>query len=107
MTVPTIDALHHALAAHPDHAAVDQRLRPAARMVCDDARRSGLAVEQMLVALKSEWAAVVEHHRVPHGAARTELTSRFITLCIHAFYADERAPLADGQGPREDTHDYA
>jgi hypothetical protein len=87
MAPSTAAAIRRALEAYGDTGVRDSALRPAARMICDDARRSGLRVEQMLVALKSEWAAALEQCDVPLGTARNDLTSRFITLCIHAYYA--------------------
>lgn len=91
MSPTTLAALRDALATYVENGVQDSRLRPAARMVCDDARASGLRVEQMLIALKCEWAALLEQRHVPPGVARTDLTSRFITLCIHAFYASQSA----------------
>jgi hypothetical protein len=83
----TAAAIHDALDAYCETGVRDSRLRPVAGMVCDDARASGLRVEQMLIALKTEWTAALENRRIPHGAARQDLTSRFITLCIYAYYA--------------------
>ena len=94
MSRSTTAALQDALDTYGGDGLLDSRLRPAARMVCADARASGLRVEHMLIALKSEWGALLEQHRIPHGAARHDLTSRFITLCIHAFYAGH-SPLRD------------
>lgn len=91
MSPATTEAVRSALEQYTKRGVLDSRLRPAARMVCEDARSCDLRVEHMLIALKNEWNAILEQRRVPHGAARTDLTSRFITLCIHAFYEGQPA----------------
>ena len=48
-------------------------------------------VEQLLIALKREWAELLTSRHVENVDERTDLTSRFITLCIHEFYADSPA----------------
>ena len=103
MSRATTAALHEALDTYGSSGLMDSRLRPAARMVCDDARASGFRVEQMLIALKHEWAALLEHHQIPYGDARYDLTSRFITLCIHAFYAGEPSPRDVGDVRSDET----
>ena len=92
MSQATTAAVHYALDGQRGGHLVDSRLRPAARMVCNDARASGLRVEELLIALKQEWGALLDSHHVSPGDARTDLTSRFITLCIYEFYAAQ-APL--------------
>ena len=98
MSPATTAAVHAAVEHYAERGVLDSRLRPAARLVCADARACDLRVEQMLIALKNEWNAILELRRVPHGAARADLTSRFITLCIHAFY--EGQPSVRGSDMR-------
>ena len=100
MAPATAAAIRDALDRYAENGVLDSRLRPAARMVCSDAKASEMRVEQMLIALKNEWAALLEQRRIPHGAARTDLTSRFITLCIHAFYEAQSRSLDSVDGAR-------
>ena len=95
MSSATTAAIRHALEAGADGGLTDSDLRPAARMVCDDARASGLRAEQMLVALKTEWGRLLENSAVPRGTERIDLTGRFITLCISEFYAGRRPTQHD------------
>ena len=95
MSPETVIAIQDAFDAPDPDRMLESRLRPAARMVCDDARRSGMRVEQMLVALKREWAELLTSRNIENIDERTDLTSRFITLCIHEFYADSPARGAD------------
>ena len=95
MSPATMAVLSDALDAHRETALLDSRLRPAARLVCEDARASELKVEQLLVALKSEWSVLLEQRHVP-AAARPDLTSRFITLCIYEYYASRPTPRRVG-----------
>ncbi len=95
MSHATASAIRHALRSLGNERVEDTRLRRAAAAACEDARAAGLRVEQMLVAIKEDWAAHPEVCRLPHGRARSEVTSRFITLCIRQYYADN--------GPRGDV----
>ena len=90
MSSETVTAIRDAFEA-ADRDEFESRLRPAARMVCDDGRRSGMRVEQLLIALKREWAELLTSRHVENIDERTDLTSRFITLCIHEFYVDSPA----------------
>ena len=92
----TVAAVSDAFDGSERDGMLDSRLRPAARMVCDDGRSSGLRVEQLLIALKTEWAELLTSRRIEDVRERNDLTSRFITLCIHEFYADSPA-REDGQ----------
>lgn len=97
-------AVRDAIEAYVENGVLDSRLRPAARMVCDDAHAGGFLVEQMLISLKHEWTTLLDARRVPHGVARADLTSRFITLCIYAFYAghpQRSAELTAGESAAE------
>jgi hypothetical protein len=91
MSPATVAAVCGAFDASDRDGMLDSRLRPAARMVCDDARTSGLRVEQLLIALKTEWSQLLTSRRIEDVAERADLTSRFITLCIHEFYAESPA----------------
>jgi hypothetical protein len=96
MSPATVAAIREAFEGYGEYGLIDSRLRPAARLVCDDGRRSGLRVEQLLIALKTEWATLLMAAQVPEGPSRTDLTSRFITLCIYEFYAAKAPARATG-----------
>jgi hypothetical protein len=91
MSRATIAAVRHALRASSDRGALDARLRVAAASACEDAHAAGLKAEEMLVRLKQDWPAHPEFRRLPQNGLRSELTSRFITLCIHQFFAGDNA----------------
>jgi hypothetical protein len=69
----------------------EKRLAQAARMAAEDARQGGLAAEQMLVALKREWAELEEVRRLSRPDAR-ELLARLVTLSIRAYYQRAQRP---------------
>ena len=87
MSHATSAAVRHALRASATSRVLEARLRHAAANACEDARAAGLRIEQMLIALKEDWAAHPAVRRLPAGDARSDITSRFITLCIHEFFA--------------------
>ena len=60
--------------------------RPALRLVCDDARRSQVSIEQLLVALKQALVPLCDVFGVPHGQEREKFMSRLVTICIEEFY---------------------
>ena len=101
MSLSTAALLRRTLNAHRHGWVLESRLRRLARMVSEDARRSGLAAEQMLVAFKEEWDALPESRQIRDGKACADLRSRIITLCIGEFYARRRAsnPSAGGTWP--------
>lgn len=78
--------------------ALDDRLRGRApadgarvrvRAVCDGARRVGLPIERVLVAMKEEWREASPTLRLPrHEAA--EVLDRLVTLCIDEFFSRPR-----------------
>ncbi len=97
MSHATASAIRHALRALGNERVEDARLRRAAAAACEDARTAGLRVEQMLVAIKEDWAAHPEVCRLPHGRTRSDVTNRFITLCIRQYYADTAPHRDTGQ----------
>jgi hypothetical protein len=86
----TAMAVRRALHALRDGWLLEGRLRAAARMVAEDARRHGLRAEQMLVALKREWGGLVRTRAADAIREAGEFAERLITLCIHEFYAPSR-----------------
>ena len=91
MSHATAAAIRHALRAATTPKVLDARLRKAASNACEDAHCAGLRIEQMLIALKEDWAAHPEVRRMPAGSVRSEVGNRFITLCIHEFFAESVA----------------
>jgi hypothetical protein len=64
--------------------------RQALRLVCQDARRSDVPIEQLLVALKQALAPLCDVFGVPHGQDRVAFTSHLVTICIEEFYRGSR-----------------
>ena len=91
MSHATAAALRHALRALSTARVFDARLRVAASNASEDAHAAGMRVEQMLVAIKDDWAAHPSVRRLPAGPARSEIASRFISLCIQEFFAGSAA----------------
>lgn len=85
-------AVRRALHARLDGWLLEDRLRAAARMVADDARRHGLRAEEMLVALKHEWDGLLVRTRAARATGDLrDFAQRLVTLCIHEFHAAMRA----------------
>ena len=89
-----VRALRQFLNARRDGWTLETRLMLAACIVAGEARRCGLPVERMLVALKRTWWALDEVRRLPPLDAQA-LLSRLVSLGIRAYYE----PRRDG-GPR-------
>jgi hypothetical protein len=60
--------------------------RPALRLVCEDAHRSRVPIEQLLIALKQALVPLCDVFGVPYGQERTAFVSRLVTTCIEEFY---------------------
>lgn len=75
---------------------LDDRLPGVARLIVDDARRGGLAAEQMVVAVKHAWAGLAELHATPHVAEARVLLDRLVSRCIRDYFA--RAPHGTSHG---------
>jgi hypothetical protein len=61
--------------------------RDALRAMCQEARAEHIVPEQLLVELKQALGILCDTYGVPHGAARTDFTSRVVTLCIEEYFA--------------------
>ena len=85
-------AVRRVLHAYREGWVLDNRLRRAARAVAQDAHRRSAQAEQMLVAVKQEWAALPEVRALPPGDGLQELSSRFISLCIREFFSPGASP---------------
>lgn len=71
----------------------DNRLRPALRQVCRDARHAGLRAEQLLVVIKEVWSALpagLSRVQSVHGDERLNFV---ISVCVDEYYdSQEVAP---------------
>ena len=69
----------------------EEELRQAIRIVCDDAHSRGAKVEQVIVLMKQEWAAL-EHEPDPEGwwdadrTTRDAVLNRTVRVLIEEFY---------------------
>ena len=87
MSRSTAMAVRRALHALRDGWHLEGRLRDAARMVAEDARRHGLRAEEMLVALEREWGELARTRVARVTGDVRRFAERLVTLCIHEFYA--------------------
>lgn len=60
--------------------------RYALRLVCEDAQRSEVPIEQLLVALKQALVPLSDVFGVPYGRERAAFISRLVSMCIEEFY---------------------
>ena len=62
-------------------------IRDALRTLCEDAHRSHVRVEQLVIAIKQGWSSL--HSENPRGrsAGPDGLLNQVITLCIDEYYA--------------------
>ena len=60
--------------------------REALRELCDDFRDSPEGPEKFLVAFKASLIEAANDARIPHGAERSELLSRIVTVFIDELY---------------------
>jgi hypothetical protein len=85
----SLDALREVLRRHARDGGVrtlDESWRPAARLMCEDARARAVYVEELLIALKRAWPAVAEGEGIPRLES-SRLLARFVTICVEEFYS--------------------
>lgn len=75
-------------------------VRRALRPVCDDARRRGARVEQLIVMLKDLWATIPpDSGGNGHSSADREILDGIVRVCIEEFYAPQ-GPAAEQSAAR-------
>ena len=74
--------------------------RDALHAICEEARAQNVVPEQLLVEVKQALGILCDTYKVPPGPARTEFTSRVVTICIEEYYAVD----AIGDGTGQPTH---
>jgi hypothetical protein len=65
----------------------DGDLRRTVRLLCDDAHRQHLPVEQLIIALKHVWHSLPEVRQLPPHGIEADLLSSVVSLTIEEFYA--------------------
>jgi hypothetical protein len=78
-------ALHDALARGETVEELRDELADVARGAATDARRSGKAAEQLVIALRQEWRSMGRPANVPSEALE-DAASRLVTTAIAEFY---------------------
>jgi hypothetical protein len=68
--------------------------RRAMRLVCEEAHRRGVRVEQVIILLKHLWATLPADARPDGRVASRELLEGIVRVCIEEFYADGAAGQA-------------
>ncbi len=66
--------------------------RTALRELGEEARATGVRVEQLLIEVKQALGILYESCAVPYGPARTAFTDRVVTLCIAEYYSSAANP---------------
>jgi hypothetical protein len=80
-------ALWRVLNAQREGWFLERRLRHVARMIAEEAHRQGLDADGMLVAMRREWPAVLEHRRVPDEHGMRELVRYLVRFCLEELRA--------------------
>ena len=70
-----------------DALAAEAQWRTALREMSEEARATGVPVEQLLIEVKHALGILYDSCAVPHGPARAEFTNRVVTLCIDEYYS--------------------
>lgn len=70
-----------------DGFAAEAQWRTALREMSEEARATGVPVEQLLIEVKHALGILHDTCEVPYGPARTEFTNRVVTLCIDEYYS--------------------
>jgi hypothetical protein len=91
---PGLEALGHALAAHPPDRLLarapdaDGALRQAARLLAAEARAADpVRAERLVVALRPAYGRLIEIDCVPAAGPCRALWDRLVGLCCEEFYA--------------------
>ena len=66
--------------------------RTALRELSEEARATGVRVEQLLIEVKQALGILYDTCGVPYGPARTAFTDRVVTLCIDEYYSSVAEP---------------
>jgi hypothetical protein len=70
-----------------DGFAAEAQWRTALREMSQEARATGVPVEQLLIEVKQALGILYDTCAVPYGPARTAFTDRVVTLCIGEYYS--------------------
>ena len=72
--------------------AAEAEWRTALRELSEEARATGVRVEQLLIEVKQALGILYDTCAVPYGPARTAFTDRVVTLCIDEYYGSVTEP---------------
>lgn len=73
--------------------------RAVINQICDDAKASGISIEQIIISLKALFDKVP--HTGGNAHTRAEIRERVIAVCIEEYYRDGRA--TPSQSGRDDS----
>jgi len=65
---------------------INDNIREALAMICDEAHRSGVMPEHLLVTLKDLCHALPEYERISGAAERAEFLNALVTTAIEEYY---------------------
>lgn len=72
--------------------AAEAEWRTALRELTEEARATGVRVEQLLIEVKQALGILYDSCGVPYGPARIKFTNRVVTLCIDEYYGSVAEP---------------
>ena len=93
LSVPSLIALRSAVQAHLLDQSSNGDLHRAVRVICDEAHRSDMRAEQLLVAFKQVLASIPEIQQLPSGSVRNDLLDPIVTMCIEEYYAERNTAM--------------
>lgn len=79
-------ALQAQLRTHEQDGFPTPGVRRALRLVCQEAHRRGVQVEEVIIVIKDAWHGIPEVEALPPGRTRLDLLGRVVSAAIEEFY---------------------
>lgn len=84
-----VELLRESIKARRDGRALSQKIRNAAVLICNEARRTEAVPEQLVVSIKELCHSLPEYETIPGGRERDTFVSDVVTVAIEEYYRAE------------------
>ena len=87
------EQIHDALGEHVQcvsrgHVVEETNMRQKLRDVCAEARRQGVRIEHLIIALKENWHSLTERDEIARGTLDRDLRSEVVTVVVDEYFRD-------------------
>jgi hypothetical protein len=81
-----IELLRESIKARKERSVLDDKIRRAAALICDEARRSEAVPEKLVLSIKELCHSLPEYEMIPGARERDAFVSVVVTLVIEEYY---------------------